>query len=490
MHGQRHVRFLLASCLVLGAACGRVETPPGDAAAAPADAAASEDVAPDLPIGVDAAPREGGFGPVGGLDPGGLARRVGDDFHTAGQALLTAPDGTGWLYWRGYANPSFTAREVHIERFDADGVLARRSDLEAHDPDAIVLHPDGSLTGIKSRCGPRQVDSCFLHDPLTGAITENRWPASPRSVRQYQLDAGGNVVGVVETTVQDRFVPRATAQGRGLYALVHQGGMFVARFDQDAAPVWSTELVPVVLAPALAPDAPIAERIRAARLTVQLSSEPVTVDDGVVVAVAMTRGSLAALAAARGLDPRCPDIVVVHLSPAGTSRYHAVPTPECEQLPQLTVVDNHAVVSSVVQVARTPEPNDTFQYDIGLAIVDLATGAAITRTIAMGEDDVVQTIAPCGPARVCLAGETGAKTVDTGSTVSFGTGFVLPVSVTGEAGKPWHVTSPRHAEVLLLAPRPGGVVFFATVNGPITHTAEGNPALGFNEALLGTVQRF
>jgi hypothetical protein len=158
-------------------------------------------------------------------------------------------------------------------------------------------------------------------------------------------------------------------------------------------------------------------------------------------------------------------------------------------LPKLTVVGNHAVVSSVVQIAKPPEPNDTYQYDIGLGIVDLSTGQTISRLIAFEEDNWVNAIAPCGADRICVAGVTGSKSVDTGSTVTFGKGFVLPVSLTGEPGKLWLLTSPRHSEIEKLVPgRAGGVLFFATVNGPITHTADGDPWLGFNEGLLGVVE--
>jgi hypothetical protein len=201
---------------------------------------------------------------------------------------------------------------------------------------------------------------------------------------------------------------------------------------------------------------------------------------------------VAALKQTHGLDwplPRlgCPDLLVARVpDDGGTPRLHGISTAECEHLPKLTVVGNHAVVASVLSVPKAPEPNDTSQYDIGVSIVDLTTGAVISRRFAFVEDDWVEAIAPCGP-NVCVAGTTGAKSVDTGSVVTYGTGFVLPVSLSGEPGKVWHVTSPRHAVIQHLAPGKEGLLFFATVNGPITHTADQDPLLGFNEGLLGIV---
>jgi hypothetical protein len=215
----------------------------------------------------------------------------------------------------------------------------------------------------------------------------------------------------------------------------------------------------------------------------------------VVVAATVARGTLAAVSAARGIDlakpddPRCADVVVAHLRADGSNtRYFAVPTPGCDRLPKLAVVDNHAVVSTVVAVDKPPEPNDTKQYDIGLAIVNLASGAVHSRLLAMNEDDWVHALAACGPGRVCLAGVTGSRSVDTGSVVTNGDGFVWPVSLAGEPGTPWKLTSARHSEIQHLAPRPGGLLFFATVDGPITHTADGDPWLGFNKGMLGTIE--
>jgi hypothetical protein len=172
---------------------------------------------------------------------------------------------------------------------------------------------------------------------------------------------------------------------------------------------------------------------------------------------------------------------------ASPATYFSVPSAECETLPRLTVVGQHAVVASLVSVAKAPEPNDTQQFDIGLAIVNLSTGKVVARTIALGEDDIVHSLAPCGTDRVCLAGTTGARSVDTGSTVTMGNGFVLPVSLEGEPATPWHVRSRRHSEIRHVATRPGGLFFFGIVNGAITHTADSDPWLGFNEAILGTV---
>jgi hypothetical protein len=254
--------------------------------------------------------------------------------------------------------------------------------------------------------------------------------------------------------------------------------------------------MPAVVPPPVAPDAPIEELLRSFDLVQQLATGPVPTADGVVVAAVVTRGTLAALSMARGIaftlptDPRCPDVLIASFpnDAARGPRYFSVPTAGCEYLPQMAVVDNHAVVATVLRVPKSPPlPNDTSQFDIGLAIVDLTTGETVSRSFAIDEDDVVYGVAACGAGRVCLAGLTGALAVDTGSTVTYGDGFVLPVSLAGEPQPRWTLTSPRHSEIRHIAPRPGGLLFFAIVNGPITHTADGDPWLGFNEGMLGTI---
>jgi hypothetical protein len=455
----------------------------GDGAAPPTDGLTS-----------DSGPRDGGFAPGPGVDDGGRGRRVGQEFYVVGQTLLTAGDGTGWLFWRSYADPMFTGEKVHLDRFDAGGVFVGSSALESRNPDGVVLHDDGTLTAYKHGCGPRQADICFHREALTGAVTETVWPGSSRQVTRYQVDDDGNVADHRELPFDTRRLVSAVGHGGGLYAISLHGGVVLSRLGADYAPAWATDVLPWVVPPDVPLGRPIEDVLRAAALANQFATNPVPTGDGVVVAAIVTRGTLAALAAARGIDlprpadPRCPDVIVAHLRADGTNlRYFAVPTAACEALPKLAVVDNHAVVATVVKADKPPEPNDTYQYDIGLAIVNLATGEVRSHALALREDDWVHALAACGPGRVCLAGLTGARMVDTGSTVSNGGGFVLPVSLAGAPGSPWTLTSPRHSEILHLVPRPGGLLFFATVNGPITHTADNDRWLGFNEAMLGTI---
>jgi hypothetical protein len=402
------------------------------------------------------------------------------------------------LFWRTYADPDFSGPVSHLEEFDAQGVTVRESPLGAAHPDGVVLHADGALTSFHNRCGPALNDTCFHRDDHTGATGDATWPAANRAVTRYLLDDGGNVVGSADTTFTNRNLVAAAAPvaGDGIYALAHHGGYVLHRLDGNYASIWSAEVMPAVVPPAVAPDAPIEELLRSFDLAQQLATGPVPIADGVVVAATVARGTLAALSMARGIgftlpaDPRCPDVLIAHFpnDPSRAPRYFSVPTAGCEYLPQLAVVDNHAVVATALRVAKEPPlPNDSSQYDIGLAIVDLATGATVSKSLAIDEDDIVYALSACGTGRVCLAGLTGALSVDTGSTVTFGDGFVLPVTLAGTPQPRWTLTSPRHSEIRHLAPRPGGLLFFAIVNGPITHTADSDPWLGFNEGMLGTI---
>ena len=420
--------------------------------------------------------------------------RIGDDFYVAASALLTNGDGSGWLGWDSYAAPDFSGSARHLEHFDAEGTFDRSSALELGALFGVVLHPDGALTGFQNACGASELDVCLHHEDASGVVTAAAWPPEAGTVTRYEIDADGNIALEETLSADRRRIVSASAAGDDVYAVTLSGGFGVARLAVDGGTRWTAELLPPVLPPEVPLDAPLEELLRAAELAHQLPTAPVATETGVVVAATAARGSLAALAASRGLDlplpvdPRCPDVVIATFGAAdGAARFFAVPTPECEALPKLTVVGDHAVVATVVKVEKAPEPNDTFQYDVGLTIVDLTSGEAHSHVFGFHEDDIPHSLAPCGSDHVCVAGSTGARSVNTGSTVTFGDGFIVAVSLAGEVGTPWTLHGERHTEILHVGPRPGGVVFFATVNGPITHTADSDPWLGFNEAILGAV---
>ena len=73
--------------------------------------------------------------------------------------------------------------------------------------------------------------------------------------------------------------------------------------------------------------------------------------------------------------------------------------------------------------------------------------------------------------------------------MTFGHGFVLPVSLDGEPGELWTLTGPRHTVIERTSMSAAGdLLFFATTDGPITHTADADPMLRFNKRLLGVVR--
>jgi len=435
-----------------------------------------------------------GFEELPGLD-GGRARRVGEDFWIAGQALLTSGEGSGWLFWTGYDDPAFSRGRRHIEHFTTDGVFDRSSPLADRPLDGVALRDDGALIGYRNRCGKNQADTCFFRDEGLGRITETTWAASSRSVTLYELDEEGNVAAASELTTDVRNVVGIAPSDASLHVVTWQGGYFLERLSGRAELLDWAAIVSPVAPPEVPSDAPIEEHLRASELARQSVTPPVVVGDAVVVAATVTRGTLAALAQAERFDgelpddPRCGEVLVARFD-GGEPTYFAAATEYCEALPVFTVVGEHAVVATSVASAKAPEPYDTFQYDIGLTIVDLVSGRVTNQLIAFQEDDIPRALARCGRERVCLGGTTGAKSVDTGSTVTEGEGFVLPISVNGVLGRRWTLTGPRHTEIRLLVPSPNGALYFATVNGPITHTADADPWLGYNEGMLGEVRIF
>lgn len=474
---RRGASFLVVVLAALG--CGDRREPVAAAAGAGGESSAPED----------------GFGPVEGVDEGGRARRVGDAFYTAGQALLAPSDGTLWLFFRSYADPDFSETRVHLDHFDARGVKVGSSELASVNPDGLALHSDGSLGAVRNRCGPMGHSTCLYREDREGDVRETVWTAAARSIPEHRVDANGDVVATSEATFGDLNVAGVAGDGSGLHALAWHGSHVLCHFDRDDELLGMTDVLPRVVPPELPFDAPFDELLANAELAHQLTTDPVVAEEGVVIAATVTRGTLAALSALHGvelplpLDPRCPDVVVaLVVEPGAPPRYFSVPTPGCERLPKLGVVDGHAVVASVLRVDKEPEPNDTHQYDLALGIVDLATGAVSSHVIALSEDDIVHAVAPCGDQTVCLAGTTGARSVDTGSTVTMGDGFVLPVTLAGEVGDVWRLVSARHSEIQKLVWSGTTLAFFATVNGAITHTADADPWLGFNEGLLGTIE--
>ena len=436
------------------------------------------------------------YRPLEGLGPGGLARPIGDEFSTTGRRLVASPDGASWLLWLSHANPDDHAGTVRIDRFDPDGVWVGTSTLTTFHPEDLVLHPNGRLVGWKNTCGPARNSVCWAVQTQAGGWSESFWAATPRTLTTHLIDDNGDPIGKTKTdTFERRVVTRAVASSDGLYAVTNEGANFVTRLSADLSPRWTRRLFPRVFVDGIGPDSPIDELTRAIALTRIAVTAPVRVGDGVVVAAAVGRATVAALNLEQNLDlplsedPTCADIVVAHVSDDGDDvRYTLVPTDLCEWLPKLAVVNGHAIVASIVGVPKAPTANDSEQYDLGVSVVDL--GSSATRSVLYGgdEDEWVEAITPCGNGRACIAGVFGSRSVDTGSVVTFGDGFIVDVSIDGDFGTPWTMTSPRHSRVFDVAPTDrGDVLFFGTTNGPITHTGDSDARLNFNEGRLGVV---
>lgn len=435
------------------------------------------------------------FGDLDGLGPGARARRIGDEFRVTGQRLLASPEGESWLLWRSHAGPTDHAGTLHLHQYDARGIRVATSTLAAFAPDDLVLHKDGRLTGWRNQCGVRQDSVCLAAEHSAGAVRESTWRAVRRTVTTYILDWEGAIHGTETQQFERRVLVRAADAAGGLYAVTNEAGYFIARLGDDWVLQSSRSLFPRVVVAGVDENSPLEDLVRAAAIAQQAVSRPVAVNGGVVVAAAVARGTIAALNVQRGLnlplpnDTACADILVIRVPDDGRDPdYWVVPTDACESLPKLTVVDGHAVVASILPIAKTPSPNDTEQYDMGVSLVEFATSRVQSAMFGADEDEWVEAIAPCGGGRACLAGVFGSQSVDTGSVVTFGDGFIIPVSMDGLFGSMWTLTSARHATVRdLVAIDRGDVLFFATTNGPITHTGDNDRTLNFNEGVLGVV---
>jgi hypothetical protein len=433
-----------------------------------------------------------GFCPFAGLDAPGRARELEGEHASFAQALLSHSDGTSWLLWRSYVDPSFAVRSLRLDHFDADGVFVRSSSLANLEPNGLFLDLAGSPVAFRNRCGEGAQHICFYAD-ATSEPAEIVWKVLPRTTTVMELDWNGELVESRAQTFDRRLLNSVVSSPAGHHALTQQGACELHQLDEHFVAKWSLELLPPVIPPEVPLDAPFEELLRANKLASQTSTPPVVVDDGVVLAIAASRGSIAALNQARNLslalpdEPTCADIVVVWIASDGQAvRYWSIPTPVCELLPQLGVSGQHVIVASTVSVAKAPEPNDTSQLDISVGTLDRSSGVTGSRILDFGEDDIVHAVARCG-ARLCVAGVTGARSVDTGSTITFGSGFLLPLAPDGEPHDMVRLGSARHSEILQLAPSAQSLLFFGSFDGPITHTADQDRWLGYNRVLLGSI---
>ena len=193
------------------------------------------------------------FRALEGLDPGGLARPIGDEFRATGYRLVADADGASWLLWNSHTDPDDHAGTTHVDRFDADGVMVTSSTIAADAPTDILLHASGKLTGWRNLCGAQRDGVCFTSEAPDGQRSKTPWPAEARTVTSYTLDNDGEVTGTVDDERRLRVLNGATPASDGLYAVINVGANFIARLDDDLSPDWSRPLFPRVKIPGIGP---------------------------------------------------------------------------------------------------------------------------------------------------------------------------------------------------------------------------------------------
>ncbi|MEO1234738.1 MAG: hypothetical protein AAFZ18_38185, partial [Myxococcota bacterium] len=342
------------------------------------------------------------FGPLDGVGRGGAARIVGTEFRASGVRLLADEDGGSWLAWRSHEDPTDFSGTLRIDRFSPEGFWVGTSTLTAFGPHDLARLPGGELVGWQNHCGDTLDDVCFAIE--TGAHAPRRvdWPVEDRTIQAHALDENGELDGVVSLDARLRFLLGLAPAAASTYALTNEGEYRLHRLNEDFMSEGSRRVLPRVTTRDLAPDAPLEDLLRAFDLIQQTATPPVATTGGVVVAAAVAKGTLAAINAEYGrdlplpADPTCADILVVRMPHEGAPEHWVIPTPVCERLPKMTVVNDRVFVASVVAVPRSPSANDTEEYDAAVSIVDLSTGSTRAVTFGSEEDEWVETIAPCG----------------------------------------------------------------------------------------------
>jgi hypothetical protein len=182
------------------------------------------------------------------------------------------------------------------------------------------------------------------------------------------------------------------------------------------------------------------------------------------------------------------DVLVQRIGPDG--RHHAAQlhgNEHDEQLVGMGVYRGELLIGATSRVPKYDRPNDTTEWDLILMRAHMEDGTLLHhRVVDFAREDLPYDFQVDVEGRAWFAGVTDFLQVDTNSWMESGQGMLLRMDAQGERVESLLLKGPRQVIVERLAFAPDGSVRFAgTYDGPITHTDDEDPSLGFDRVMLG-----
>ncbi|MBZ4423142.1 hypothetical protein [Myxococcus sp. RHSTA-1-4] len=416
-------------------------------------------------------------------------RQVGEAFRGTVHQLEVDDEGRSWLIRQDFDSPEDLTGQWTLEVYAPDGqrvfTLAREEGVE---PYRFVRHPSGELTLFELQRLPETTDFRLRLRRLSpeGQVLAERGfedPGRPEEWPLYLLDAT-RVTQVLERPSREvrwgreHFVHlRALALGEEVAFIVWSHGLKLYRLAPGLDLAWDLQLMP-----------------DHSWMDVLANQEQLTLDaeGNLLVGWGMFRSEAAAWQQRFGRELAWrggeADILVQRISPDGrflSAQLHG--NEQTEQLVGMGVHQGELLIGAVSRVLKHDRPNDTTEWDLVLMRARLEAGTLLQhRVIDVAREDLAYDFQVDAQGRVWFAGVSDFLQVDTNSLVEFGQGLLLRTDVQGERTESLLLKGPRHVTVRRLALHPDGTLRFAgTFDGPITHTGDEDPSLGFSHVMLG-----
>lgn len=416
-------------------------------------------------------------------------RQVGESFKGAVHQLEVDAEGRSWVIRQDFMSPQDITGRFALDVYAPGGqrvlTLEREEGVE---PFRFVRHPSGELTLFELQRIPGESSFRLRLRRLSpeGRVLAQRGfddPGRPGESRTYLLDENG-VVEVVESPPEEvrwsrsRFVHlRAVALGEEAAFILWAHGVKLYRLTSGLDLAWDLQLMP--------------EHGWMDRLSGQ-EQLALDAEGNLLVAWSMYRSEAAAWQQHfgrelvwRGGDS---DVLVQRIAPDGrflTAQLHG--GEHNEQMLGIGVYQGELLIGATSRIRKYDLPNDTTEWDLILMRVRPEDGSLLLyRVVDLSREDLAYDFQVDKEGRAWFAGLSDFLQVDTNSWVEFGQGMLLRTDAQGERVESLLLKGPRQVIVERLAFGPDGAVRFAgTFDGPITHTDDEDPSLGFDHVMLG-----
>ncbi|WP_437995426.1 hypothetical protein WMF26_29505 [Sorangium sp. So ce185] len=416
-------------------------------------------------------------------------RQVGESFQGTVHQLEVDEEGRSWVIRQDFMSPHDITGRWALDVYAPSGqrvlTLEREENVE---PYRFVRHPSGELTLFELQRIPETTSYRLRLRRLSpeGRVLAARGfddPGRPGESREYLLDEDG-VAEVVESPAQElrwersRSVHlRALALGEEAAFILWSHGVKLYRLTSGLDVAWDLQLMP-----------------GHDWMDSLAGQEQLTLDaeGNLLVAWSMHRNEAAAWRQHFGRELAWRggrvDVLVQRIGPDG--RQHAAQlhgNEHDEQLVGMGVYRGELLIGATSRVPKYDRPNDTTEWDLILMRAHMEDWTLLHhRVIDFAREDLPYDFQVDVEGRAWFAGVTDFLQVDTNSWTESGQGMLLRMDAQGERVESLLLKGPRQVIVERLAFAPDRSVRFAgTYDGPITHTDDNDPSLGFDHVMLG-----